>query len=522
MADKNDIFVAYAFCVGDIFMEIGPDQCITRLEGALDWVGIAKGASAIGQPMSAFLSAHDAEVMQSAFMLLENTPRIGPVRVAFGATEATRRRLGLFMSRLSSHEKNTHIVAMSLNRLDGGEQSQKQPILDKDNFLDHLPRLLEEHGKNSNTDLLVSLLQLSKDADADERKKFTQTLATLSVGGQSAAELSDGRFAVVHEANDERSAQTLMDTLKSTTGQAFDSATLDAESMGSGADAAKALVYSIRQFSDSGEDFDLENLTRNYSKNMEETRKRIQSLRALIKDRRFNIAYQPIVAITTKALHHVEALVRFDMRGGSPYEMISFAEQVGMIDEFDQIMLETVIKNLRRLVARGANPSIAVNLSARSLTTPSFISRLKETLLAHRGLRNHLIIEVTESAQVSDLGPLGQSIAMIREAGFAVCLDDFGAGHSGFQYLRQLKVDVVKIDGSYIKDAENDAESRAFLRAMASLCKDLKIKMVGEWIETPAQAELLKSVGVELGQGFLFGRPMMTLPKEMQKTPTPP
>ncbi|GER01346.1 hypothetical protein JCM17845_19690 [Iodidimonas gelatinilytica] len=516
MADKSDIFVAYAFSVGDVFIEIDESQKISRIEGALDWIGIDKAQSAIGRPITDFVSADDAIILQSGLSLLGGMLRLGPVRVGFGATVDTRRRIGLFLSRLSSNATRTHIVAMSLNRLDGPDAESNAPLADMESFLRRLPDILEEGEKNANSDILVSMLQMNKHMQGRDKQGFERQLAALSLGGKNATELGDGRFALVHEATNEGDAQRLMDTLASTTGQRFESATLDAETLGDGSDAAKALVYSIRKFSEESPDFSLQDLSENYTEKMEDTRKRIQTLRSLLKERQFDIAYQPIISLSTQKMHHVEALVRFDKRGSSPYELITFAEEVGMIGDFDQIMFESVVAKLRHLVSRGAPASIAVNLSARSLTTAAFVERLEADLKQNKELAGRLLIEVTESAQISDLDALGEAINKIRALGFAVCLDDFGAGLSGFQYLRHLKVDIVKIDGSYVRDAENDPESRAFLHAMSTLCRDLKIRTVGEWVETPAQFELLQSIGVDMGQGYLFGRPKLTLPQDMR------
>ena len=302
-----------------------------------------------------------------------------------------------------------------------------------------------------------------------------------------------------------------MDRLADLTGEVFESATLDAGVGNGSKDAARALVYSIRKFADTRNEIDLHALQHDFSQNFDELRDRIANLRRLMKERRFHAAYQPIVSFATGDIHHVEALVRFDARSGSPFELITFAEEVGLIGEFDLMMLNSVTSTLTQWNDKKKKPSIAVNLSARSLTTPESLDALMQHLERHVAVAGQLLVEVTESAQVLDLSRLSDAVKDIRSAGFKVCLDDFGAGASGFQYLKNIKVDFVKIDGSYVRGAEHDRELRAFLHAMTTLCNGLGINTIAEHVETVAQAQLLKDLGATYAQGFLYGHPVMNL-----------
>src|SRR5262249_37678626 len=98
-------------------------------------------------------------------------------------------------------------------------------------------------------------------------------------------------------------------------------------------------------------------------------------------------------------------------------------------------------------------------------------------------------------------------VSRLRQRGFRVCLDDFGAGSSSFHYLNSFPVDFVKIDGKYVKNAIDSPRDRAFLKAMAQLCHDLDTATIAEMIETDAQAQLMRDLGVGYGQGYLFGKP---------------
>lgn len=220
------------------------------------------------------------------------------------------------------------------------------------------------------------------------------------------------------------------------------------------------------------------------------------------------MAFQPIVELKTRQTRHYEALIRLKREDGlSPFEMITFAEQAGFIEEVDTAMCERVIYKVRRAAQRGKNIHIAVNLSARSIENDMFIDHLHRMLSSLVSLRRRILFEVTESAQIHDLDRANRVLQSLRRAGHKVCLDDFGSGSAAFQYLRALRVDMVKIDGIYVRDALKTDFDRSFLRAIIQLCHGLDVDAIGEMIEDEATAAFLRDNGVLYGQGFLFGRP---------------
>ena len=132
---------------------------------------------------------------------------------------------------------------------------------------------------------------------------------------------------------------------------------------------------------------------------------------------------------------------------------------------------------------------------------------LHELLRRHAEVGDQLMFEVTESAKISRLDETNEVIQGLRQAGHHVCLDDFGAGAAAFQYLRAMQVDYVKIDGVYVREALTTPNRKAFLRAMAGLCRDIGIQTVAEMVETEDEAKFLIDARVEYGQGYLFGKP---------------
>lgn len=272
---------------------------------------------------------------------------------------------------------------------------------------------------------------------------------------------------------------------------------------------AKAVIYAIQKFTENQGDFTISDLTEGYKDSLQDAGKRIAEIKSLIKLRAFDLVFQPIVDLKKRRVHHYEALVRFrGMENAvSTFETITFAEDVGLISALDVAICERAIETIKEAAASRQDIALAVNISGRSLETPAFIEWLQTTLKDREDLRDHLMFEVTESSKISNLEKTNNFLQSIRDLGHSVSLDDFGAGASAFQYLRELHVDFVKIDGSYVKDIVSDKEKQAFVRSMVALCRDLKIETVAEMIEDDATAKMLRKFGVIYGQGYLFGKP---------------
>jgi EAL domain-containing protein (putative c-di-GMP-specific phosphodiesterase class I) len=277
----------------------------------------------------------------------------------------------------------------------------------------------------------------------------------------------------------------------------------------SDADCAKALLYTINAFAKGKRDFTVSDLMHGYRQMRGETIRRVRSHRKIITGGAFDVLFQPIVDLGDRSVHHYEALMRLRKKGkaASPFEFITFAEDVGIINEFDLAMCRKVIGKIESAAAMGDKLFVAVNLSGRSLGTDGFVDALFDLLKGSPHVGGRLIFEVTESSTITDLPAVNRVLAVLRTAGHAVCLDDFGAGATAYQYLRELEVDFVKIDGAYVRDALTTPNGKAFLRSMTTLCKELKIDTIGEMVETEAEATFLLEAGVDYGQGYLFGRP---------------
>ena len=182
-----------------------------------------------------------------------------------------------------------------------------------------------------------------------------------------------------------------------------------------------------------------------------------------------------------------------------------FVEEIGMNEQFDFSMCSLAADFIQKNKKLDKYLALAVNLSGASIQRPDFVTSVLDKLKGFPGMENRLTVEVTESSKILNLDNAANSINAMRDRGYIVCLDDFGAGASGYQYLRELKVDYVKIDGIYIREMHEANDSLAFVKSMVGLCQDLKIKTIAEYVETEEQAKTLAEIGVDYGQGWLFG-----------------
>jgi diguanylate cyclase (GGDEF)-like protein len=223
----------------------------------------------------------------------------------------------------------------------------------------------------------------------------------------------------------------------------------------------------------------------------------------------FQLHYQGVYRVQDGTLSHLEALLRMgDERNPDqpimPGLFIPIAEKNGRILDIDRWVIREV---LQRLARNQGIPDIAVNLSGRSLSEPGMPQFIQEQLRSSGVNPQRLIVEITETAAVSDMQDAQRLIDALRRMGCGVCLDDFGVGFSSFAYLKHLKVDTIKIDGLFIRDLSADPDNQVFVRAMVNVARGLGKSVVAEYVEDAATLDLLKEFGVDLVQGYHLDRP---------------
>jgi diguanylate cyclase (GGDEF)-like protein/PAS domain S-box-containing protein len=231
-----------------------------------------------------------------------------------------------------------------------------------------------------------------------------------------------------------------------------------------------------------------------------------------IKKAQFALYYQPIVS-GKKKLIGVEALVRWvhPERGIiMPEQFIPAAEASGLIVPLGLWILQTACDQLTKwaLVPEMAGLSMAVNVSAMQFNQPQFVSQLLDQLKRSGANPLRLSLELTESALIYDLHDVIEKMTTLKNSGISFSLDDFGTGYSSLSYLKQLPLDQLKIDQSFIKDIFTDSNDVAIAQMIIALSKSMGLGVIAEGVENHAQLNYLEHLGCHTHQGYLFSRPL--------------
>ena len=233
-------------------------------------------------------------------------------------------------------------------------------------------------------------------------------------------------------------------------------------------------------------------------------------LRQAITDGALEVEYQPLVELATSRVAGVEALVRWPRSGDkvAPAEFLSIAEESGLIVTLGDWVLREACAQVARWRESGWQVGLSVNFSPRQVSAPRFADSVLAVLDGAGLPRTALTLEVTERVLINAPEPMIDELARLRQSGVRLAIDDFGTGYASLAYLRELPVDIIKIDPSFVAGLGTDGTLAMLTRTIVQVGHDLGIEIVAEGIERPEQLELLRAMGCGLGQGFLVARPM--------------
>jgi len=247
----------------------------------------------------------------------------------------------------------------------------------------------------------------------------------------------------------------------------------------------------------------------------EQARSRIAlsaALRTAVECEELHVVYQPRLCLHDMRMVGVEALVRWNRPESgpvSPLDFIPIAEQIGLIDTLGQWVLETALRDISQLNAKqGSALAISVNMSPVQLRTSALIERTQSALVRSGFPATSLEFEVTEGALIDDTEASRQVMEGLKALGVRLAVDDFGTGYAGLSYLRRFPIDVVKLDRSFVTGIAGDVDRYLFTRAIVDMARSLKLHVVAEGVEDADTLELLREVGCDEAQGYLFARPL--------------
>ena len=231
---------------------------------------------------------------------------------------------------------------------------------------------------------------------------------------------------------------------------------------------------------------------------------------SIIQEESIQLYYQPIVNSKDYSTAYHEVLLRIkDSRGSniSTATLVSVAEEYGMVISLDRVMLQKSIAVLQE----NENVILSVNVSNASIEDGEWLKLFKSLLAKDQNIIPRLIVEITETAKCEVLESLQSFVEELRNLGVKVAIDDFGSGYTSLQQLRSIKVDIVKIDGSLVKGITESERNRAFLHHVMDLAHVMGAVVVAECVEDIQTRDFLKEDGADYMQGFLFGKPAVTL-----------
>ncbi|WP_310529406.1 EAL domain-containing protein [Nocardioides sp.] len=224
----------------------------------------------------------------------------------------------------------------------------------------------------------------------------------------------------------------------------------------------------------------------------------------------FELHLQPIISLATNTVTAAEVLLRMSLDGQlvAPGRFLPVAERVGLMPEVDAWVLRNSIPLLARLRRFQPDLSIEVNLSGLSIGLPVIEETIRASLLLHDVEPGALILEITETAAVADVGLAREFAERMTELGCKFALDDFGAGFGSFYYLKHLLFDYVKIDGEFISHCHTSEIDRTILRSIVGIARDLGKKTIAEFVSDEGILEVVRAEGVDYAQGYLHGMPV--------------
>jgi len=236
----------------------------------------------------------------------------------------------------------------------------------------------------------------------------------------------------------------------------------------------------------------------------------VPQIRRALKEDAFQLVFQPVVNVSDGHVSHYETLLRMvDSKGEllSPARFIPVAERMGLIHHIDLWVVTHAIDYIASLGEDKEDICFTINLSSHALQGDSLLPVLKQKLEASWISPARLTFEITETAAVSNFEKTRQMVSRIRAMGCRFALDDFGAGFSSFNYLKNFPVDYLKIDGQFINNLAHDTADQVLVKSMIDIAHSLGKKAIAEYVSNPEILRILKEFGVDYVQGYLLGKP---------------
>ncbi len=501
--------LGFAFANADFLFEMDAQGTILFAAGAANDLVKESGDKLVGKPAGKLFKPSEGIKFATFTKALKNGDRAGP----FKLTLATGAEANLAMFRLP--DNGAHIsctLARPGSRRPSADIDPKTGLASRNGFL---AAAEQADAKQALTLVNVPGLpelcaQLSPDGADALMQRIGESLQT--AGASSTGRISDTSFGALAPAT--RGTLDLAGKLA----EAITAGGLSAPKItetriglhGAGLSAEQRMLslrYVIDRFAQKGKLDAKGDISDAFAGMMDETQLRLAEMTRTVGEGAFEIAYQPITDLGTAKVSHYEALARFTGPEGTG-ETVKFIEALGIANVFDLAVANKVLG----LIEQQPHAHVAFNVSGATIASPASFGMLAAILAKRRKLAPRTLIEITETAAIADLESAGKAIQVLREMGYRVGLDDFGAGAASVNYLHAFQVDFVKFDGAMIQKIGSSKRDDALLAGLAKLCGEMGVTTIAEWIESESMAKAAHAMGFHHGQGKWLGAPMLEIP----------
>lgn len=234
-------------------------------------------------------------------------------------------------------------------------------------------------------------------------------------------------------------------------------------------------------------------------------------LRNAIKRKEFVLHFQPVMYTATNCIAGAEALIRWEhpqLGIVPPLDFIPLAEETGLIVPIGEYVIDEVARQLRKWLDGGLDVFLAFNLSARQFLSPQLKSKMQDALKKYRIPKHRLVVEITESAMISDVEYVIKVLEEFEALGVGISLDDFGTGYSSMNYLGKIPLNHLKIDRSFVENVTTVTRDRAILESIVTMSRALGFRVTAEGVETAEQYAIIKELGCDIIQGYYLSKPL--------------
>lgn len=500
--------LGFAFANADFLFEMDPRGTILFAAGAANDLVRENGEALTGRPAATLFKPSEGSKFITFTQALKSGDRSGPYKL----TLATGAEASLAMFKLPENDGR---ISCTLAR-GGAKAETRSGLPSRDGFL-----AAAELAGDKDALTLVDVpglpelcAQLSPDNAEALMKRIGESLQ--ASGASAAGQISETSFGAVSSKKRGKLGLVQRITDAITAGGLAAPKVAETQIGLGGAGLSKeqrllTLRYVIDRFAEKGRlDGGEVDVADAFGAMMEETQSRLAAMTRAVGEGAFEMAFQPICSLTDGHVSHYEALARFATPHGTG-DTIKFIEALGIADTLDLAVANKILDVAER------NPAdIAFNVSGATIASPASFGVLASLLARRRKLARHILIEITETSAIYDLESAAKAVSGLREMGFRVGLDDFGAGSASLNYLHAIPVDFVKFDGALIRKIGSSQRDDAMLSGLAKLCREMGIITIAECIESEGLARAALALGFVSGQGRWLGAPAEELPLKPQ------